>query len=176
MIYLTPFSISLWCNHFILWWDYLTVVWDSCEISYSSSPFSFILYTFSFSLLIYKLSRYSEFKPVKFRLKIDLVSYPARAEGMGKYGYSDEIPLMFPHCSWMRLTQTDEILTQTVEILMRFSHSLLKLSQCFNEIVSYSSLRFWWNSLRVFGDKILSHSPLRFCLDSTALMKFSLSV
>ena len=27
----------------------------------------------------------SEFKPVKLRLKIDLVSYPARAEGMGKY-------------------------------------------------------------------------------------------
>ena len=28
----------------------------------------------------------SEFKPVKLRLKIDLVSYPARAEGLGKYG------------------------------------------------------------------------------------------
>ena len=28
---------------------------------------------------------YSEFKPVKLRLKIDLVSYPARAEGLGKY-------------------------------------------------------------------------------------------
>ena len=27
----------------------------------------------------------SEFKPVKLRLKIDLVSYPARAEGLGKY-------------------------------------------------------------------------------------------
>ena len=27
----------------------------------------------------------SEFKPVKVRLKIDLVSYPARAEGLGKY-------------------------------------------------------------------------------------------
>ena len=26
----------------------------------------------------------SEFKPVKLRLKIDLVSYPARAEGLGK--------------------------------------------------------------------------------------------
>ena len=25
---------------------------------------------------------YSEFKPVKLRLKIDLVSYPARAEGL----------------------------------------------------------------------------------------------
>ena len=25
-----------------------------------------------------------EFKPVKLRLKIDLVSYPARAEGLGK--------------------------------------------------------------------------------------------
>ena len=29
---------------------------------------------------------YSESKPVKPRLKIDLVSYPARAEGLGKYG------------------------------------------------------------------------------------------
>ena len=29
----------------------------------------------------------SEFKPVKLRLKIDLVSYPARAEGLGKYDY-----------------------------------------------------------------------------------------
>ena len=27
----------------------------------------------------------SEFKPVKHLLKIDLVSYPARAEGLGKY-------------------------------------------------------------------------------------------
>ena len=27
----------------------------------------------------------SEFKPVKLRLKIDLVSYPARTEGLGKY-------------------------------------------------------------------------------------------
>ena len=27
----------------------------------------------------------SEFKPVKLRLKIDLVSYPAQAEGLGKY-------------------------------------------------------------------------------------------
>ena len=26
----------------------------------------------------------SEFKPIKLRLKIDLVSYPARAEGLGK--------------------------------------------------------------------------------------------
>ena len=29
----------------------------------------------------------SEFKPVKLRLKIDLVSYPGRAEGLGKYVY-----------------------------------------------------------------------------------------
>ena len=28
----------------------------------------------------------SDFKPVKLRLKFDLVSYPARAEGLGKYG------------------------------------------------------------------------------------------
>ena len=27
----------------------------------------------------------SELKPVKLRLKIDLVPYPARAEGLGKY-------------------------------------------------------------------------------------------
>ena len=27
----------------------------------------------------------SEFKPVELRLKIELVSYPARAEGLGKY-------------------------------------------------------------------------------------------
>ena len=27
----------------------------------------------------------SELKPVKLRLKIDLVSYPTRAEGLGKY-------------------------------------------------------------------------------------------
>ena len=27
----------------------------------------------------------SELKPVKLRIKIDLVSYPARAEGVGKY-------------------------------------------------------------------------------------------
>ena len=27
----------------------------------------------------------SGFKPVKLRLKIDLVSYPTRAEGLGKY-------------------------------------------------------------------------------------------
>ena len=29
----------------------------------------------------------SEFKPVKLRLKIDLVSYPARARWVGKYEY-----------------------------------------------------------------------------------------
>ena len=28
----------------------------------------------------------SEFKPAKLRLKIDLVSYPARAGGVGKFG------------------------------------------------------------------------------------------
>ena len=28
----------------------------------------------------------SELKPAKLRLKIDIVSYPARAEGLGKYG------------------------------------------------------------------------------------------
>ena len=28
----------------------------------------------------------SEFKPVKLRLEIDLVSYPVREEGLGKYG------------------------------------------------------------------------------------------
>ena len=27
----------------------------------------------------------SEFKPMKLRLKIDLVSYPSRVEGVGKY-------------------------------------------------------------------------------------------
>ena len=30
---------------------------------------------------------HSKFKPVKLRLKIDLGSYPARAEGLGKYDY-----------------------------------------------------------------------------------------
>ena len=30
----------------------------------------------------YRVSENSEFKPVKLRLKIDLVSYPARAEGL----------------------------------------------------------------------------------------------
>ena len=30
----------------------------------------------------------SELKPVKLRLKIDLVSYPALTEGLGKYGYA----------------------------------------------------------------------------------------
>ena len=29
----------------------------------------------------------SVFIPVKLRLKIDLVSYPVRAEGLGKYAY-----------------------------------------------------------------------------------------
>ena len=29
----------------------------------------------------------SEFNPVKLCLKIDLVSYPARAEGLGKYAF-----------------------------------------------------------------------------------------
>ena len=31
----------------------------------------------------------SEFKPVKLHLKVDLVSYPARVEGFGKYKYGD---------------------------------------------------------------------------------------
>ena len=33
----------------------------------------------------------SEFKPVKLRLKIDLVSYPARAEGLVNSTYNDVI-------------------------------------------------------------------------------------
>ena len=33
----------------------------------------------------------SEFKPVKLRLKIDLVSYSARAEVLGKYDKGDSI-------------------------------------------------------------------------------------
>ena len=36
-----------------------------------------------------KEKEYSEFKPVKLNLKNDLVSYPARAEGLGKYGIVD---------------------------------------------------------------------------------------
>ena len=32
----------------------------------------------------------SEFKPVKLHLKIDLVSYPAQAEGLGKYDNSQK--------------------------------------------------------------------------------------
>ncbi len=33
------------------------------------------------------MAKNSELKPVKLRLKIDLVSYPARAEGLGEYDY-----------------------------------------------------------------------------------------
>ena len=41
---------------------------------------------FNNPLVIVPLKENSEFKPVKLRLqKIDLVSYPARAEGLGKY-------------------------------------------------------------------------------------------
>ena len=34
----------------------------------------------------------SEFKPVKLCLKIDFVSYPVRAEGLGKYVFIIKIP------------------------------------------------------------------------------------
>ena len=37
----------------------------------------------------------SEFKPVKLCLKIDLVSYPARAEGVGKYDKAKKTNLDF---------------------------------------------------------------------------------
>ncbi len=36
----------------------------------------------------------SEFKPVKLRLKIDLVSYPARAEVLGKRGDSRDVVII----------------------------------------------------------------------------------
>ena len=40
-----------------------------------------LIYAYKYLYFISK----PEFKPVKLRLKIDLVSYPARAEGLGKY-------------------------------------------------------------------------------------------
>ena len=43
-----------------------------------------------------------EFKPVKLRLKIDLVSYPARSEGLGKY----DIVNTFPNVLELSKTQT----------------------------------------------------------------------
>ena len=45
--------------------------------------------TIQFSMSTYKgfdEKENSEFKPVKPCLKIDLVSYPSQAEGVGKYG------------------------------------------------------------------------------------------
>ena len=45
----------------------------------------------------------SEFRPVKLRLKIDLVSYPARAEGlvnMNTFVKTFEIPLTFWNNLW----------------------------------------------------------------------------
>ena len=39
----------------------------------------------------------SEFKPVKLRLKIDLVSYPAQAEGLGKYDIYDILIFLLLH-------------------------------------------------------------------------------
>ena len=41
----------------------------------------------------------SEFKPVKLRLKIDLVSYPARVEGLGKQYLYPERHTTPPHLS-----------------------------------------------------------------------------
>ena len=43
----------------------------------------------------------SEFKPVKHRLKIDLVSYPARARGGGKYGNNWFETPSCPSSVWM---------------------------------------------------------------------------
>ena len=40
-----------------------------------------------FSLQLWVDMENSEFKPTKRCLKIDLMSYPARAEGLGKYGW-----------------------------------------------------------------------------------------
>ena len=40
----------------------------------------------------------SELKHVKLRSKIDLVSYPARAEGLGKYDYDHQIGIDIWSC------------------------------------------------------------------------------
>ena len=47
------------------------------------TPQIFLLLILTVLFLMKQVKR--EFKPVKLRLKIDLVSYPARVEGLGKY-------------------------------------------------------------------------------------------
>ena len=49
--------------------------------------------------LVYE-KEYSEFKPVKLRLKLDLVSYPARAEGLGKYAIYEGRQFVFFLVFW----------------------------------------------------------------------------
>ena len=62
--------------------------WERYESNYSPSSYGQIVGQtefFSLGEVTRKEMENSEFKPVKLHLKIDLVSYPARAEGLGKY-------------------------------------------------------------------------------------------
>ena len=65
----------------------------------------------------------TEFKPVKLRLKIDLVSYPARAEGLGKY---DKVVF-----SWLNV----------LHVYGSIVHSYVCVSVCVWECVAYRCVR-----------------------------------
>ena len=61
----------------------------------------------------------SEFKPVKLRLKIDLMSYPARAEGLGKYDNKQLARLSFFAVMFFGLVSLFNGISTFVGYLMR---------------------------------------------------------
>ena len=66
----------------------------------------------------------SEFKPFKFCLKIDLVSPPARAEGLGKYIHN--LPLF--HMLYIKLFITMVLTDLTTDIFDKICNELPETS------------------------------------------------
>ena len=66
-------------------------IWTRVAVSVSYDDNHYTTWTSRALQQLVKEKEYSEFKPVQVRLKIDLVSHPARAEGlinMTKYNFS----------------------------------------------------------------------------------------
>ncbi len=59
---------------------------------------------------LFQEKKNSEFKPVRLRLKIDLVSYPARVEGLGKYDITVQTNDYYTHLESTEIMQNIEII------------------------------------------------------------------
>ncbi len=90
-----------------------------------------------------KEKEHSEFKPVKLRLKTDLVSYPARVEGLSKYESIDFAPCdfcLFPKlrsCRYETIEKIKEAVTKVTDTLAQedFHGAFQKLLEMYNKCI-----------------------------------------